>query len=209
VSDVDPRLVAALHAQLGQQRALLAAGAERLGWKLGIGDRERIGDEVAVGYLTSATRLKPGATYTVHGAELLHADAEVALELGPDGSIVGYGVALELVDLASPPDNPAEVVIANVFHRAVSLGPSRPALPKDGVEARLIVNGEVRGAARSSAQLGDRVRAAARALESVGERLRAGDRIITGSIVQVPVTAGDEVVADLGYLGRVQLLIAP
>ena len=38
-------------------------GAERVGWKLGVGERERIGGELAVGHLTSATRLDPGATY--------------------------------------------------------------------------------------------------------------------------------------------------
>jgi 2-keto-4-pentenoate hydratase len=46
------------------------------------------------------------------------------------------------------------------------------------------------------------VLAAARLLGSVGERLQAGDRLITGSIVQVPIQHGDEVIADLGPLGR-------
>jgi hypothetical protein len=30
-----------------------------------------------------------------------------------------------------------------------------------------------------------------------------------GSIVQVPIAAGDDVIADLGALGRVALAIAP
>jgi hypothetical protein len=37
---------------------------------------------------------------------------------------------------------------------------------------------------------------------------QAGDRIITGLVVQVPVTSGDEVAADMGVLGRVRLRIA-
>jgi 2-keto-4-pentenoate hydratase len=38
-------------------------------------------------------------------------------------------------------------------------------------------------------------------------RLEAGDRLIMGSIVQVAVAPGDEVVAELGALGRVRLEI--
>jgi hypothetical protein len=41
-----------------------------------------------------------------------------------------------------------------------------------------------------------------------GERLRSGGRLITGSVVQVPLQPGDEVLADLGALGRVQLSMA-
>jgi 2-keto-4-pentenoate hydratase len=107
---VDPRLVGALAVQLERWRAALRGGAERVGWKLGMGDGERIGDEVAVGHLTSATLLDPGATYGGGGDVALHADAEVALWLGRDvppgadpvavaEAIAGYGVALEVVDL--------------------------------------------------------------------------------------------------------------
>lgn len=40
------------------------------------------------------------------------------------------------------------------------------------------------------------------------KRLQAGDRMIMGSIVQLPIAAGDKVIADLGALGRVGLAIA-
>jgi hypothetical protein len=40
-----------------------------------------------------------------------------------------------------------------------------------------------------------------------GERLEAGDLLITGSVVQVPIEPGDEVIADLGPLGRAELAI--
>ena len=81
MTSIDPRLAAALASQLGHWRATLGQGAARVGWKLGIGDRERIGGELAVGYLTSATCLDPGAAY--HGGGDLHADAEVAFEPWP------------------------------------------------------------------------------------------------------------------------------
>jgi 2-keto-4-pentenoate hydratase len=201
VTDVDPRLVAALERQL-RRRA-----GERVGWKLGIGDRERISDEIAVGHLTTATVLERGASYEPDPGELLHADAEVAVEIGANGEVAGYRAALELCDLRSPPDTPEDVVAANVFHRAVAFGPVRSRLPEGGVGARLLVNGDVRDAGRSASDLADKVARAARVLAAVGERLEPGDLVITGSVVQVPVGPGDEVEADLGELGRVRLQV--
>jgi hypothetical protein len=62
----------------------------------------------------------------------------------------------------------------------------------------VIVGRELRGRARWPVDVQDRIAAATRVLDAVGERLRAGDRIITGSIVQVPVTVGDRVQAVFG-----------
>jgi 2-keto-4-pentenoate hydratase len=220
VTDIDPRLASALAVQLDTWRTTLLAGAERVGWKLGLGERERIGRALPIGHLTSATRLESGATYRAGDAASLSADAEVALEIGRDvdpgvdadaarEAVIGFAAALEFVDLAGPPNDPETVVATNIFHRAFVLGPSRPVLPTDGVKARLIVNGAERASARAPTDFADKVCAVARALGAVGERLRAGDRIITGSVVQVGLEAGDEVLADLGVLGRVQLVIAP
>jgi 2-keto-4-pentenoate hydratase len=204
---VDPLLRSALELQLRDWRATLDSGAERVGWKLGVGERERIGSGPAIGHLTSATRLEPGAVFDAGGVVALHADAEVAVEIGPDG-IVGYGAALELVDLGSPPDNPHDVVAANVFHRAFALGPldRRDLAPE--VEGRLIVDGELRDSAPLARDLAGLVGAVAELLEELGERLEPGDRLITGSVVQVPLNGGDRVIADLGPLGRVELTIA-
>ena len=199
--DVDPSLVAV------RERQLRTRTAKRIGWKLGIGDRERIGDEIAVGHLTSLTHLQPGEGYERKQDEALHADAEVAVLIGDRGAIAGYGAALELVDLRSPPDSPDDVVAANVFHRAVTFGPIRPSLPAGGVGARLLVDGEQLDADRAAGDLEDKVRSAARVLEAVGERLEPGDLVITGSIVQVPVEREGTVEADLGRLGSVRLQV--
>jgi 2-keto-4-pentenoate hydratase len=48
----------------------------------------------------------------------------------------------------------------------------------------------------------------ARVLAAVGERLEDGDRVITGSVVQVPIGRGDEVVADARPLGRIGVVVA-
>jgi 2-keto-4-pentenoate hydratase len=143
----------------------------------------------------------------------------VAFELGRDvdpddpagaaDAIAGVGAALEIVDLAGPPDDPVSVVAANVFHRAVAFGPFQPASPVGGILGRLLVNGRTRALAPAAGELAGRVCAAARLLGAMGERLEAGDRIITGSVVQVAVAVGDQVVADLGPLGRVDLSIQP
>lgn len=220
VPTIDPRLRAALAVQLEWWRAALRGGAERVGWKLGMGDRERIGDEVALGHLTSATLLEPGAVHHAGGGGQLHADAEVAFRLGRDldpgadpaaarRAIDGVGVALEIVDLSSPPGDPESVVAANVLHRAVAFGPVRSAPPAGGIHARLLVNGRALASAAAADDVADRLAAAARLLGAMGERLLAGDRVITGSVVQVPVAVGDQVVADMGAFGRVGLSIGP
>jgi 2-keto-4-pentenoate hydratase len=219
VNEIDPRLASALASQLESWRSALRGGAQRVGWKLGMGDRERIGSGPVLGHLTSATRLEPGGVYRAGAAGRLSADAEIALEIGRDvdpgadsetirRAVAGFGAALELVDLGGR-DDPEQIVAANVFHRAFALGSPRPALPAARVEARLIVNGRVRASAHAPSDVTDRVAAAAQVLGAMGEQLRAGDQIITGSVVQVPVEPGDEVVADLGPLGRVGLAIAP
>jgi 2-keto-4-pentenoate hydratase len=215
-SEVDPRLASALAAQLRVWRASLAGGARRVGWKLGIGDRERIGAGPVIGHLTTATLLPAGATFRAAGIAALHADAEVALELAHDveadadreaarAAIGGYGAALELVDLSPVAGGPERIVATNVFHRAVAFAPVTCARMPPRASGQLIVGGAVRDSAAAKADYGELVRSVAVLLGCAGERLRAGDLLITGSVVQVPVAAGDAVVADLGALGSVGL----
>src|SRR3954454_17035140 len=159
--------------QLERWHTTLGLGARRVGWKLGMGERESIGPGPVIGHLTSATQVEPGGVYHAQGIPALHADAEVALVLGrdvwPDAdwesareAIAGFGVALELVDLGSPPDDPQSIVAANVFHRAYRLGPFDRSLPEVGrINGRLIVNGRVRGEAAASPNFAELVRSVA------------------------------------------------
>jgi len=195
---VDSRLVAAMSEQL-QRRG----GGERVGWKLGIGDRERLGGTIAVGHLTSATVLAGGSLYSAGGAAL-HADAEIAVEIGEGGSIERYGAALELVDLTGSPDDPYRAVADNVFHRAVVFGAWTENEPTH-VRAALVVDGDVRRAADTAPELERLIDEARGVLEAVGERLETGDRVITGNIVQVPVEAGERVEASVAPLGSAWL----
>jgi 2-keto-4-pentenoate hydratase len=216
--EVDPRLIDALGSQLERRDATLQQGATRVGWKLGMGDRERIGDELAVGYLTSQTCLEPGSAHPATPDAALHADAEVALLFGADvgvlmdpgtvrDTISGYGVALEIVDLSYPPDDAESVVATNVLHRAVSFGPVGSALPEEAL-GRLSIDGRTIDSAPVADDLVSRVQAAARVLDAVGERIQKGDRMITGSIVQVPIQPGDLVTAKIDQLGEVWLHIS-
>ena len=195
---VDPRLVEAIAEQLRRR-----PNANRVGWKLGIGDRERVGATVVVGHLTSATVLQPGAVYDVLG-DALHADAEIAVEIGATGEIAAYAPALELVDLGGPRDDAYWAVVGNVFHRAVAFGDWTPAWPGE-LEAALVVNGAIRRSGTSTIDVGGRVAEAKRVLQAAGQSLEPGDRVITGNIVQVAVQAGDRIEADLGPLGSVSL----
>jgi 2-keto-4-pentenoate hydratase len=115
--------------------------------------------------------------------------------------------ALELVDLGPVADGPEGIVATNVFHRAVAFAPLTCERMPPRVTGRLIVGGAVRDSAPASADYGELVRSVAVLLGRLGERLRAGDLLITGTVVQVAVAAGDEVVADLGPVGSVGLTL--
>jgi 2-keto-4-pentenoate hydratase len=160
-----------------------------------------------IGHLTSATRLEPGASFDAAGARELRAEAEIALEVGEDGGVAGFAAALELVDVARPPSDLESIVAANVFHRAFLLAPSRPEWPEP-FTAQLTVNGAVHEPDRPPDPFEPALAVAAHHLATAGERLEPGDRIITGSIIHVPVAPGDDVVVDMGPLGRLQATIA-
>ena len=217
--EVHPQLVTALTVQFGNRRRALDTGAAHVGWKLGIGEAERIDDEIAVGHLTSATVLATGSTFHGFDGVALNADAEIFLEIGRElapnrpvaearSAIAAHGCAFELVDLGDAHEGPEAIIAGNVFHRAVAFGPSQPQPPADQLDVRVLVNGDVRATATVPDDLAARLSGAARLLDAMQERLRPGDRVITGSVVQVPVADGDDVVADFGGLGRVQIAIA-
>jgi len=190
--------------QLRAWRAALDAGAQRVGWKIALGlvDGQR---EPALGHLTSATRVPDGARYHRAADRTLRAEAELAVEVG-EGGVAGYAAAIELVDVGRPPDDLQGIVAANVFHRAVVLGPTRER-PPDRV--RLTVGGAVHEPDRPGEDPQAMVEVAARLLAAAGERLMPGDRLITGSVIHVPVAPGDRVELDMGALGHLSVAIAP
>src|SRR3954463_9704586 len=151
VTDVHPRLAAATRAQLERWRAALDAGAGRGGWEgaFGIAEVEALfGAGPALGHLTTATLLVPGGEYRGARADReLRAETELAVEVGPDGGVAGLAVALEIVDTGRPPDGMEAIIAANVFHRAVAFGTTRPGALGPGAHARLLVGGAMRESA--------------------------------------------------------------
>lgn len=199
--------------QLGHWRATLGSGAHRLGWKIGFNSPElweKLGlEHSVVGHLTSATLLGADGSHSLAGAEKALLEPEIVVEVGPEGSIAGLGVAAEIVDMPAPPapEDVGEIVAANIFHRAVAIGSSREQDSADGIEAVLSVNGEV--VQRGDAGTCDLVATIALVhgvLDEAGERLEAGDRIIAGTLAPpAPVQPGDRATVDLGPLGSLDL----
>jgi 2-keto-4-pentenoate hydratase len=194
-----PRIVAALRRQLRARDP----GARRIGWKiaLGIGEvEELIGAEPVIGNLTSATQLSDGAVYRGDGP--LHADCEVVIEAGTGRLAVG----LELVDLTRGAGEVETVVAANVLHRAFVVGPMRADVEPG--KGSLVVNGSERARAAAAVDVDATIGAVARWLAVVGEQLQPGDLLFAGSVVQVPLAAGDRVAAAIEGLGRVEARVA-
>jgi 2-keto-4-pentenoate hydratase len=215
---IDTRLRCALTRQFDDRRARLARGVARVGWKIGAGDRERLGDDYVIGFLIGDTLLDDGGRYAPRRGEDLYVDAELACSLEHDvddeandeevmNAVTGFATALEVVDL-SDQGGAVSIVSANVFHRAVVFGETadRSTLPADAV-------GSVRrnGVTISTGPLPDdipnRIRTVARTLRAMDERLMPGDRVITGSIVQVPVKPGDHVATQISGLEPATVLI--
>jgi 2-keto-4-pentenoate hydratase len=209
---VHPRIVDATRVQLEAWRAALAGGATRVGWKVAFSIaevEEVVGGEPTLGHITTATLLQPGGTF--HGAaavRALRAETELAVEVGATGAIAGLAVALEIVDTGRPPGTLEAIVAANVYHRAVAFGATRPGASVAGAPARLRVGGAVREIAVVTSDPEETVAATATLLHAVGEELRPGDRILAGSICHVPVEPGDDVVAEIDGLGGVAATLA-
>jgi 2-keto-4-pentenoate hydratase len=122
--------------------------------------------------------------------------------------VAGIAVALEIVDTGRPPHGLEEIIAANVYHRAVAFGPTRPTPTPTGAQARLLIDGHVGEVSPVLAQPQDTVSAIARLLTAAGERLHPGDRILAGSACHLRVKPGDDVVAEIDGLGTVAATIA-
>jgi 2-keto-4-pentenoate hydratase len=207
----DDRVIAGTRAQLEHWREELQAGAGRVGWKIGLNTpaaQERLGiSEPAVGHLTSATLLEPGASHPLAGGGNVMVEPEVAIEIGGGGQLAGLGAAIEIVDVDPDDDDLERIVADNIFHRAVVLGASLPGEELPEAEARVIVNGEERSRGPVEVDLAGTLRVVVGLLAELGEGLVPGERIITGSLTApVPVAPGDAVAVEIGPLGRLEVL---
>jgi 2-keto-4-pentenoate hydratase len=217
----DPRVIDGTRRQLAERDRMLAEGAGRLGWKLGLGapparERWAIKGPVA-GFITDATLLDSGATQPLAGWAKPVLEAEVAVRVSRDalGARVGaLGLAIELADLGSGGDDLAEVLAGDIFHRRTVLGafdadPTTPVgtvtVERDGAvidraeDPTALVGGTP---AEMTAYL-------ERYLAATGEELRDGDVIITGSTVPlVDCSEGGRFVVTSPGFGAVEVTLA-
>jgi len=200
-----PALASGLTAQLLLRSELISSGHRPLGWKAGFGApawRERFKiDGPLIGFMTDATLLDDGAEIDISGWPRPVAEPEIAAYLGSDllpgsgpagaaAAISAIGPAIELADIDPPPEAVHEILVGNIFHRGVVLGPSdslRAGADLTGLEARVRLDGREQartdrledltgGVVEVIAHLSD-------LLADQGEMMRAGDVIICGSVV--------------------------
>ena len=201
----DERIVAGMERLLERRRGALEAGERPIGWKLAFGTVEAkaaLGiSGPAVGYLTDATMVEPGTSRSIEGWTKPVLEAEIGIHLGGDvapgaaadealAAIESLGPAIELADADSPPDQLADVVAGDIYHRAVVLAP--PERRRPGAEAgdlRVTVQRDGKECeAREDPEaavgvLGALVAHTASYLAAFGERLRAGEVVISGSTI--------------------------
>lgn len=203
---------------LAQRTRLLESGEAMAGWKLAFGAPRWLEsfelDGPVVGYLPASNLHEVGATVSCEGWTMAVAEPEIAVYLGRDvenadrvtEAVAGLGPAIELADVDSPPDDLAEVLEGNIFHRALVLGPPDTLRAElTGMAGRVSKNGseiEVPADLESLTGSLDAILGhTARLLETAGERLRAGEVVIMGSVVPpIAIQPGDRVEFELSPL---------
>jgi 2-keto-4-pentenoate hydratase len=211
---LDPRVRSGLESQLAALRTRMESGERRVGWKVALNDprvQQALGISAPViGYLASGTEVPAGGSHSLEGATRPAVEPEIAVHVGDGGEVAGLGPALELIDVNLPFEDLARIMSANVFHRAVVLGPvTRGAAHVEGMRARLLRDGaeehaiDVGSAAMDPSAVVELVRGY---LDAMGERLLAGDAIIAGSLVTaLPARAGERFELHVDGLGAVAL----
>jgi 2-oxo-hept-3-ene-1,7-dioate hydratase len=213
------RVRSGLEAQVEALARKRAAGDELIGWKVGLNAapvQQHLGlTKPVAGHLTTGSLVEPGSTHSVAGTKRAGVEPEVAIHLGPGGTIVSFGPAIEIVDLDAELDTIEAILAGNVFHRGLVLGPPVDgAGPADvaGLTATVRRNGEIAEQAAfadAGEDPGEVVATISERLALVGEELREGQVIIAGSLTPIVlVEPGDAVEVDLGPLGALALSLA-
>jgi 2-oxo-3-hexenedioate decarboxylase len=210
--------------QLAARRELIAAGAHPIGWKVGFSSASamaRLGTSTPlIGFLTDASLVAAGSTFSVSGWSQPMVEPEVAVRMGDEvrsGSNLGevqraiasVGPAIELVDLDPPPTDVEEICACNIYHRGVVLGAARPGAWLAGATARVLIDDDAAAHTEDPQEFpGEAVRLVAQVadiLNALGERLGSGDVVITGSVVApLAIRPGSTVRYELDPMGALK-----
>ena len=226
-SATDTALHAGMQAQLAAWRQTVQAQGNRLGWKIGFGERaaqERVGIAAPViGFLRRDRLLATGGRFRMPANAVIKAEVEVAIRVGCDvdadvnsvqaeAAIVAMAPAVEIVDVTRPLTGIEALLTGNLYHAAVLIGPHVSAVaaaPCQTLQAHLHVNGSpgrASDAQRLPASFGEIVQVTAQTLSAHGERLLVGDWIICGAIIEpLVVKVGDEIEVDMPPFERIAL----
>jgi 2-keto-4-pentenoate hydratase len=209
----DERIESGMRAQLEAWRGKLDAGAQRVGWKVGLNAppvMEALGiEEPVVGYMVSETVVDADGEVSLAEATRPGAEPELAIYVGEGGAVAGLGAAIEVVDIDKPFDDLAAILADDIFHMAVAFGPRQPPRDLAGVTAWVTRDGEPVGEVDLAETVGDPAAVLDQVvgrLEEAGVTFAPGDVVIAGSLMQaLMVKPGEEVDLDLGPLGGVAL----
>lgn len=205
-----------------------AAGERVVGHKVGLTSRamqEMLGvDQPDYGHLFHTMAIGDGAQVAVEGHVAPRAEIEIGFVLG--APLAGPGAtasdvlavttalrpAIEIIDsrIADWRIGLVDTVADNASSAGYVLGPretSPEELDLPTLEARLVVNGEVREKGTGAAVLGDPATAVSWVANTLAERgagLEPGHVVLPGACARaVPVKPGDRVEGDFDVLGRV------
>jgi 2-keto-4-pentenoate hydratase len=187
---------------LASRSAAVDDGASAVGWKIGFNApavQEHFGlTGAVVGYLTDRTVIPVGQVIDVDRWAHPALEVELAIRVGPTGTVAGLGPAVELVDLDLPFDDIEPILAGNVFHRGVIFGPEVGDLALTDFEGVVKVDGRVVASGRLTEPPAVTVEFVQAFLADHGAVLAPGDRIIAGSVV-TPVSFGPGDHFDIGF----------
>lgn len=211
MTDRDPAATAAavsrgMRAQLARRDTELAAGAKPVGWKIGFNTpaiQEHFGlSDPVVGYMVDTGVSPDGASVSLAGWVAPAVEVEVAIRVGPDGTVAGLAPALELVDLSISFEDIEPVLAENICHRGVLFGDEVPGVDPWAMVAAVTKAGDVLAEGRIVEDPAATVSFVRSYLAVHGAALEVGDRIIAGSVVApVAVVPGDQLSVSFGPLG--------
>ncbi|MGI8460970.1 MAG: hypothetical protein ACR2OC_04925 [Solirubrobacterales bacterium] len=201
---------AGMKSLLARRAADIEAGAEPVGWKIGLNVPEvqqRLGLEgPVVGYLTSEGLIAPGETISIEAWKVPMIEPEVAIRVGEDGEVAVISPALELVDIDRPLDDIVGVLEGNVFHRGVCFGAEAPGDALAGASCRLVVDGVEERATDELIDAAEILAYVRGFLARHGVTLAPGERIIAGSLTPpVSLEPDRRIELDLGPIGSLSL----